>query len=142
MRSLLPVAPWMPGGDPALRPLVFMAATLGGMMRAPIMSVMFGFELTHDVDALLPMLVASAVAYGFTVLTMSRSILTEKIARRGRHALREYGIDPLERHAVAEVMTRDGALRRVGALFAADSQEFALQQRFRMQTARDDGEGR
>jgi H+/Cl- antiporter ClcA len=105
----LAVAPWMPGGDPALWPLVFMAATLGGMMRAPIMSVMFGFELTRDVDALLPMLVASAVAYGFTVLTMARSILTEKIARRGRHIYREYGIDPLERHIVDEVMTRDVA---------------------------------
>jgi H+/Cl- antiporter ClcA/CBS domain-containing protein len=105
----LAVAPWMPGGDPALWPLVFMAATLGGMMRAPIMAVMFGFELTNDTNALLPMLIAAAVAYGFTVLTMPRSILTEKIARRGRHIYREYGIDPLERHIVAEVMTREVA---------------------------------
>jgi CBS domain-containing protein len=36
---------------------------------------------------------------------MHRSILTEKIARRGYHIYREYGIDPLERHSVAEVMT-------------------------------------
>jgi H+/Cl- antiporter ClcA len=77
-----------------------MAATLGGMMRAPIMSVMFAFELTHDANALLPLLTASAVAYGFTVLTMPRSILTEKIARRGYHIYSEYGIDPLERHNV------------------------------------------
>jgi len=47
------------------------------------------------------------VAYGFTVLTMRRSILTEKIARRGYHIYREYGIDPLERHSVEEVMTRE-----------------------------------
>jgi H+/Cl- antiporter ClcA/CBS domain-containing protein len=105
----LAVAPWMPGADPALWPLVFMAATLGGMMRAPVMAVMFGFELTNDTNALLPMLIAAAVAYGFTVLTMPRSILTEKIARRGRHIYREYGIDPLERHIVAEVMTREVA---------------------------------
>jgi hypothetical protein len=72
-----------------------MAATLGGMMRAPVMSVMFALELTQDVNALLPLLIASAVAYGFTVLTMPRSILTEKIARRGHHIYREYGIDPL-----------------------------------------------
>ena len=101
------VGPWLPGGQPALWPLVFMAATLGGMMRAPIMSVMFALELTQDVDALLPLLVASAVAYGFTVVTMPRSILTEKISRRGHHIYREYGIDPLERHIVAEVMSRD-----------------------------------
>jgi CBS domain-containing protein len=101
------VGPWLPGGQTALWPLVFMAATLGGMMRAPIMAVVFAFELTHDVDALLPVMASSVVAYGFTVVTMHRSILTEKIARRGLHIYREYGIDPLERHSVAEVMTRD-----------------------------------
>ena len=101
------VGPLLPGGQPALWPLVFMAATLGGMMRAPVMSVMFALELTQDVNALLPLLIGSAVAYGFTVITMPRSILTEKISRRGHHVYREYGVDPLERHAVAEVMTRD-----------------------------------
>lgn len=99
------LAPYLPGGVPDVWPLVFMAATLGGMMRAPIMSVVFAFELTHDTNALLPVLAASVVAYGFTVLFMHRSILTEKIARRGYHIYREYGIDPLERHSVAEVMT-------------------------------------
>ncbi len=101
------LGPHLPGGQPALWPLVFMAATLGGMMRAPVMSVLFALELTHDVDALLPLLIASAVAYGFTVLTMPRSILTEKISRRGHHIYREYGIDPLERHVVSEVMSRE-----------------------------------
>ena len=101
------VGPWLPGGEPALWPLVFMAATLGGMMRAPVMSVMFALELTQDIDALLPLLIGSAVAYGFTVMTMPRSILTEKISRRGHHVYREYGVDPLERHVVSEVMTRD-----------------------------------
>jgi H+/Cl- antiporter ClcA/predicted transcriptional regulator len=101
------LGPYLPGADPALWPLVFMAATLGGMMRAPVMSVVFAFELTHDANAVLPLLAASAVAYGFTVLTMGRSILTEKIARRGHHIYREYGIDPLERHSVAEVMSAE-----------------------------------
>jgi H+/Cl- antiporter ClcA len=100
------LGPIMPGGDPAVWPLVFMAAALGGMMRAPIMAVVFAFELTHDANALLPLLTAAAVSYGFTVLFMRRSILTEKIARRGYHIYREYGIDPLERHHVDEVMTR------------------------------------
>jgi CBS domain-containing protein len=99
------LAPFLPGAEPALWPLVFMAATLGGMMRAPVMAVVFAFELTHDSNALLPLLAAAAGAYGFTVLAMGRSILTEKIARRGHHIYREYGIDPLERHSVAEVMT-------------------------------------
>ncbi|MYN26013.1 chloride channel protein [Duganella levis] len=99
------LGPWLPGGEPAVWPLVFMAATLGGMMRAPVMAVVFAFELTHDANALLPVLATATVAYAFTVATMNRSILTEKIARRGHHIYREYGIDPMERHSVAEVMT-------------------------------------
>jgi H+/Cl- antiporter ClcA len=102
-------APYMPGGDPAVWPLIFMAAALGGMMRAPIMAAVFAFELTGDANALLPLLAAASVAYGFTVLLMRRSILTEKIARRGYHIYREYSIDPLERHYVEDVMTRTAA---------------------------------
>jgi H+/Cl- antiporter ClcA len=96
----------IPGSNPLLWPLVCMAATLGGTMRAPLTATVFAFGLTHDSNAFLPLLATCAVAYGFTVLTMPRSILTEKIARRGYHIYREYGIDPLERHAVEEVMTR------------------------------------
>jgi CBS domain-containing protein len=40
---------------------------------------------------------------------MRRSIMTEKIARRGYHIYREYGVDPLERHYVDEVMSRSVA---------------------------------
>ena len=38
---------------------------------------------------------------------MRRSILTEKIARRGRHILREYSVDPLEFLQAGQLMTRD-----------------------------------
>jgi CBS domain-containing protein len=48
-----------------------------------------------------------AISYGFHVLTMRRSIMTEKIARRGRHIYREYGVDPLERFHVSDLMTVD-----------------------------------
>jgi H+/Cl- antiporter ClcA len=126
------LAPVMPGGHAALWPLVFMAATLGGMMRAPVMSVVFAFELTHDVNALLPLLAASTVAYGFTVLIMPRSILTEKISRRGYHIYREYGIDPMERHHVEEVMTR--AVEAIDADTSIDAlreRYFGAQQRHR-----------
>ena len=112
------LGPYLPGGAPAVWPLVFMAATLGGMMRAPIMATVFAYELTHDANALLPVLAASVVAYGFTVITMHRSILTEKIARRGHHIYREYGIDPLERHSVEEVMSASPVSVDGGALVA------------------------
>ena len=101
------IGTWLPGGGPELWALVCMAAILAGTMRAPLTAVVFAFELTQDVNAFLPTLLSCAVAYGFTVIVMPRSILTEKIARRGRHVYREYGVDPLERHFVDEVMTRD-----------------------------------
>jgi CBS domain-containing protein len=85
-------------------PMVSMAAILGGTMRSPFTGVVFAFELTHDVDALLPLLIAVSVAYGTTVLLMKRSILTEKVARRGYHLSREYAVDPLETRFVREVM--------------------------------------
>ena len=53
---------------------------------------------------LLPLLIAVHVAHGFTVLTLRRSILTEKVSRRGFHLSREYAVDPLEILFVREVM--------------------------------------
>jgi CBS domain-containing protein len=85
-------------------PLVSMGAILGGTMRSPLTGVVFALELTHDVNMLLPLLVAVTIAHGFTVLMLRRSILTEKIARRGYHLSREYSIDPLEILFVREVM--------------------------------------
>jgi chloride channel protein, CIC family len=86
-------------------PLIGMTAILAGTMRVPFTALLFTFELTHvGVDALLPLMVATAVAYATTVLGMSRSILTEKISRRGFHLTREYSVDPLEVLAVREVM--------------------------------------
>ena len=47
--------------------------------------IIFALELTHDVNALLPLLIAVVIAHGFTVLVMRLSILTEKVSRRGYH---------------------------------------------------------
>jgi H+/Cl- antiporter ClcA len=85
-------------------PLVCMGAILGGTMRSPLTGVVFSLELTHDVNMLLPLLLAVTLAHASTVLVLKRSILTEKIARRGYHVSREYAIDPLEILFVREVM--------------------------------------
>jgi len=85
-------------------PLVSMAAVLAGTMRAPFTGIVFALELTHDINILLPLLVAAMLAHGTTVLLLKRSILTEKVARRGYHLSREYAIDPLEIMFVREVM--------------------------------------
>jgi chloride channel protein, CIC family len=95
---------FLPAEGAGFWPLVSMGAVLGGTMRSPFTAVVFAVELTHDVNMLLPLLVAATIAHGFTVLVMKRSILTEKIARRGYHVSREYSIDPLEILFVREVM--------------------------------------
>ncbi len=85
-------------------PLVSMAAVLGATLRVPFTGVIFALELTNDVSALLPLLLTVMVAYGFMVLTMRRSIMTEKVARRGYHLSQEDAVDPLEAVFVRDVM--------------------------------------
>jgi CIC family chloride channel protein len=99
-------------------PLVSMGATLAGTMGCPFTGIVFAIELTHDVNMLLPLLVATMIAHLFTVLTLKRSILTEKVARRGYHLSREYAVDPMEILFVREVMRA-----KVAALPAAGSME-------------------
>jgi CBS domain-containing protein len=81
-----------------------MASMMSGTMRAPLTGSLFAVELTGQFDVLLPVLAASGAAYGVTVLLMKRSILTEKIARRGVHITREYSVDPYQMMRVSEVM--------------------------------------
>jgi CIC family chloride channel protein len=100
-------AMFLPHEGTGFWPLISMGAILGGTMRSPFTGVIFAVELTHDVNALLPLLVAVTIAHAFTVLTLRRSILTEKVSRRGYHLTREYAIDPLEILFVREVMRRN-----------------------------------
>jgi CIC family chloride channel protein len=101
---------WLVGqvlpGDPGFWALLGMAAMLGGTMRSPLTAVIFAIELTGDWRMLTPLLAACVTAYAVTVLLLKRSILTEKIARRGRHITREYGVDPYELVRVSEVMVQ------------------------------------
>src|SRR5881296_3018645 len=97
-------AMFLPNEGAGFWPLVSMGAVLGGTMRSPFTSIVFAFELTHDGNVFLPLLVGSVIAHAFTVLTLKRSILTEKVARRGYHLSREYAVDPLEILFVREVM--------------------------------------
>ncbi|MGB9457313.1 MAG: chloride channel protein [Bryobacteraceae bacterium] len=95
---------FLPNEGAGFWPLVSMGAILGGTMRAPFTAILFALELTHDVSVLLPLLVAAMLAHGTTVLLLKRSILTEKVARRGFHLTREYATDPLEVLLVREAM--------------------------------------
>ncbi len=95
---------YLPPEGTGFWPLISMGAILGGTMRSPFTGVVFAVELTHDVNMLLPLLIAVTLAHATTVLALRRSILTEKVARRGYHLTREYSVDPLEILFVREVM--------------------------------------
>ncbi len=97
-------AMFLPNEGAGFWPLISMGAILGGTMRSPFTGIIFAFELTHDQNVLLPLLVGCVIAHLCTVLLLKRSILTEKVARRGYHLSREYAVDPLEILFVREVM--------------------------------------
>src|SRR5579875_1604640 len=97
----------LPGASPGVWALLGLAAALGGVTRSPFTAIIFAFELTHDQDSLLALLIAATVAHLVSVLVLRRSILTEKVARRGFHVMREYAVDPLEATFVREVMDTD-----------------------------------
>jgi H+/Cl- antiporter ClcA/CBS domain-containing protein len=100
-------ARFIPIGDAGLWAIISMAAMMGGTMRSPLTAMVFTLELTHDLNVLPALLVSCIAAHGLTVLLLRRSILTEKVARRGFHVIREYSVDPLAALRVEEVMDRN-----------------------------------
>jgi CIC family chloride channel protein len=99
---------WLPG-PAGFWAMIGMAGIMSGAMRAPITGALFAAELTGRFDALPAVIAASGLAYAVSVLCMRRSILTEKIARRGRHILQEYTVDPLDSQQARELMTPEPA---------------------------------
>ncbi len=94
----------LPVGDPGLWALVGMGAIMGGTMRSPLTGLLFALELTWDLHALPALLAGCISALAVTVLLLRRSILTEKVARRGHHITREYSVDFFELIRVGDVM--------------------------------------
>ena len=90
--------------DPGLWAMVGMAAMMAGTMRAPLTGTVFILEVTHDLNALPALLVGSMAALCVTVLLLRRSILTEKLARRGQHIACEYTVDLFELARVSDAM--------------------------------------
>jgi chloride channel protein, CIC family len=97
----------LPAASPGMWALMGMCATMGGTMRAPLTATFFAVELTGNTHMLLPLIAACVTAHAVTVLLMRRSILTEKIARRGHHLAREYRVDPFTLSRVKDVMVSE-----------------------------------
>ncbi len=120
---------------PGFWAMMGLAAVVGGVMRSPLTGVVFTLELTHAWSAGLPLLISSTAAYALSVLLLKRSVLTEKIARRGLHLTREYSTDPLETFFVEEVMDREPVV-----LDRADTLDEALNRTLRAGDQPDDGQ--
>ncbi|HEY6414573.1 MAG TPA: chloride channel protein [Edaphobacter sp.] len=99
--------------SPGAWALVGMSSVLAAAIGAPLTAAMLAVELTHNGGLMLPVLLACVVSYAVGVLLQPRSILTERLSRRGLHLSREYGVDPLE-----TVMVRDAMHTSVFALSA------------------------
>ncbi|UJF31435.1 chloride channel protein [Paenibacillus hexagrammi] len=89
--------------DPAVWAIVGMAAVFSGVTRSPLTTSVFMLELTHDLALMLPILLSCAIATGISVIALPRSILTEKLARRGSHISRDYAVDPMERMTISQL---------------------------------------
>lgn len=88
----------------ALWALLGMGSMLAGALGVPLTAILFSLEVTHCLSALLPLAMACIASYLVTSLLMPRSILTEKLSRRGYHLSREYGVDPLELVILRDLM--------------------------------------
>lgn len=89
--------------DPAVWAIIGMASVFAGVTRSPLTTVVFLFELTHDLSILMPVMLACTVAAGLSAFILPRSILTEKISRRGRHIARDYAVDPMDQLKISQL---------------------------------------
>lgn len=87
LQMVLPSA----GVDLRMAALIGMAASFAGASRALFASVVFALEVTGQFNCLLPLLTGCTCAFLVSALTMTNTIMTEKLVRRGHHVPSEYG---------------------------------------------------
>jgi H+/Cl- antiporter ClcA len=116
--------------NPAFYALVAMAAVFGGIARAPFTSIVFLFELSHNPNSLLPLIVCVMISDGFVRLVSRDSIMTGKLVKRGLIVLQDYSVPVLMRARIEEVMRKqfsvvpaDTELRTILEKFAPETVE-------------------
>jgi H+/Cl- antiporter ClcA len=92
------------GVDARVAGLVGMAAIFAGASHALLASIVFAFETTRQPLGLLPLLGGCSAAYLVALLINRRSIMTEKLARRGAEVRTEYAADWLSQIVVRDVI--------------------------------------
>lgn len=114
--------------DPAFYALVAMAGVFGGIARAPFTSIVFLFELSHNPNSLMPLIVCVMVADGFVRLFSKDSIMTGKLVKRGLIISQDYSVPVLMRSRIEQVMRKefsvipaDAALETILADFSPEN---------------------
>ena len=105
VNHLIPAANLSPGACA----LVAMAAVFGSASRATFAFIVFAFEIVHDYNAVLPLMLVSVIADAIAMRYLPASIMTEKLARRGLNTHQEYEINALKQLRVRDVMVHDVA---------------------------------
>src|SRR5699024_3337407 len=95
------------GIDPSVAGLLGMAVMFAGSARIMLTAVVFALEVTHQPNALMPLLLSCSVAYLVSSLIMPNTIMTEKLVRRGVNVPDEFRADPNEGIKVGAVGSRD-----------------------------------
>src|SRR5277367_5780736 len=93
--------------SPGAYALVAMAAVFGAASRATFAFIVFAFEITHDYNAILPLMLCCVIADLIALRYLPTSIMTEKLARRGLHVPGEYEASAAHMVRVSEVMRKD-----------------------------------
>jgi len=92
------------GINSAMLAVIGMAAVVGGATGAAMTAILMIFEMTRDYAAVVPSIVAVAVALGVRRTLSYENIYTIKLARRGHHIPRERHSHMFMIRHVADVM--------------------------------------
>ena len=98
--------PGVPIG-PEICGIVAMSALFGAAARIPVTSFLFGFELSGDYHAILPLMIGCMVADVVARILTEHSVMTERLARRGVEIPRAYHADVLSYLKVRAFMRTD-----------------------------------
>ena len=80
--------------------------SLGASAKAPFTSIVFMFELSHNPNALLPLVVCVMISDGFVRIFSRDSIMTIKLVKRGLIVLQDYSVPVLMRARIDQVMRK------------------------------------
>jgi CIC family chloride channel protein len=93
--------------SPGAFALVAMAAVFGAASRATFAFIVFAFEITHDYNAVLPLMLGCVIADMIALHYLPSSIMTEKLARRGLRVPEEFEAAAMKLVRIGEVMRTD-----------------------------------